>query len=119
VRAELRRLHSPDADPLSAFTPDDPEFFGLLLQAFIGPQGGAGEESFEFTVCTPRWFGRQPFEKGFAWPRAHLFVNRWDYAVVERAIRDLCAHSEGADWDAVAGRLARYGGWEFEDYRSQ
>jgi len=76
-------LHSPDVDPLSAFVPEDPESFGVLVQAMIGPAG------------------------------AHLFVDRWDYAVVERAIGDLCAHSEGSDWNEVAARLACYGHWEF------
>jgi Immunity protein 8 len=107
-------LHSPDADPLPAFAPEDPESFGVLVQAMVGPAGAEEEESFGFTVCTPRWFGREPFPKGFAWPRAHLFVDRWDYAVVERAIGDLCAHSEGSDWNEVAARLACYGHWELD-----
>jgi hypothetical protein len=117
MRAELRRLHSPDADPVSDFAPEDPDSFGLFVQALIGPVGAEGEESFDFTVCTPRWFGREPFAKGFEWPLGHLFVDRWDYAVVERAIRDLCTHSEGADWHEVASHLARFGSWEFEGHR--
>jgi hypothetical protein len=76
-----------------------------------------GEESFEFVVCTPRWFDAQPFEKGFAWPRHHLFLKRLDYATVERAIGDVVRRAEGEDWSSVASQIARYGGWEFEDYR--
>jgi hypothetical protein len=116
VRAELRRLYSPDADPLPAFQPDDPECFGVFVQAFVGPQGGEGEESFGFMVCTARWLEGRSFEKGFAWGRHHLFLKRWDYSVLERVVRDLCTHAEGPDWESVAARVARYGHWEFEDY---
>ncbi len=117
MRAKLRRLHSPDADPLSDYAPEDPETFGLLVQALIGPSDGEGEESFDFVVCTPRWFHAQTLEKDFAWPRNHLFVKRWDYAVVERAIRDVVTRAEGTEWTSVAAQIARYGRWEFEDYR--
>lgn len=117
MRAELRRLHSPDADPLTQYTPENPEIFGLPVQALVGPRDGEGEESFDFTVCTPRWLDTQTFAKGFAWPRHHLFVKSWDYGVVERAIKDVVTRAEGADWPSVAAQIARYGGWEFEDYR--
>jgi Immunity protein 8 len=117
VRADLRRLHSPDADALSAYAPEDPEAFGLLVQALVGPSDGEGEESFDFTVCTPRWLDAQTFEQGFAWPRHHLLVKRWDYALVERAIRDVVTQAEGSDWASVAAQIALYGGWEFEGYR--
>src|SRR5262252_2826931 len=52
MRAVLRRLHSPDADPLNEFAPDDPESFAIFVQALVGPEGSEGEESFGFTVCT-------------------------------------------------------------------
>ena len=97
--------------------PEDPETFGLLVQAMVGPDGGEGEESFDFVVCTVRWFDAQPFDKGFAWPRHHLFLKRWDYATVERAISDVVRHAEGENWSSVASQIARYGGWEFEDYQ--
>jgi Immunity protein 8 len=116
VKATLRRLHSPDADPFSEYVPDDPEAFGLLVQALVGPREGKGEESFDFVVCTPRWFDAQPFDKGFAWPQSHLFVKRWDYATVERAISDVVRRAEGPDWASVAAQIGRYGRWEFEDH---
>jgi hypothetical protein len=102
---------------LEAFRPIDPESFGLFVRALVGPNAGEGEESFDFTVCTPLWLDAQDFEKGFTWGRHHLLVKRWDLATVERAIRDICDHAEGPDWPAVAGRIGRYGHWEFEDYR--
>jgi hypothetical protein len=58
-------LHSPDADALAEFTPEDPEDFALLVQAMVGPRGEEAEESFNFVVCTPRWFDAQRFEKAF------------------------------------------------------
>jgi Immunity protein 8 len=116
MRAVLRRLHSPDADPLSEFAPHDPEAFSILVQALVGPSDGEGEESFDFLVCTPRWLAAQEFEKGFVWPRSHLLLQRWDYTVVERAIGDVIVHAEGPDWPSVAAQIGRYGGWELEGY---
>jgi hypothetical protein len=118
VKAKLLRLHSPDAYSLQAYKPPDPDVFGLLVQAMVGPDDGKGEESFDFVVCTTRWFETQPFEKGFSWPRHHLFVKRWDYATVERAISDVVMHAEGDEWSSVANQIARFGSWEFEDYRA-
>jgi hypothetical protein len=102
---------------LREYAPEDPEVFGLLVQAMVGPSEGEGEESFDFIVCSPRWFDAQPFDKGFAWPLHHLFVKRWDYNAVERAISDVIRRAEGPDWSSVAAQIGRYGGWEFEDYR--
>jgi hypothetical protein len=118
MRAELRRLHSPDADPLSGFAPHDPESFAIYVQAFVGPDEGEGEESFGFTVCTAAWLAEQPpSRKGFEFLRSTLLMPRWDYEVMLRALTDLCRHASGDTWDEVATSLSRYGSWEFEDYR--
>jgi hypothetical protein len=118
VRAALRRLHSPDADPLTEFKPDDPESFSIFVQALVGPERAEGEESFDFTVTTASWLAQQPAPpKGFEFVRGILLVSRWDYDVVARAISDLCLHTERETWEEVATSLSRYGYWEFEDYR--
>jgi hypothetical protein len=118
VKAELRFLHSPDLDDLEHGGPADPEHFGILVQAVLGPVGGEGEESFDIIVCTPSWIGAEAARDGYAWGRHYLVVPRYDYAMLERAVTELCATAEGPDWQSVAAILARYGAWEFEDYEA-
>ena len=54
MKAELKRIHSPDAD-LDVYYPEDPENFSLFLQLMIGPEGEDSEESFDILICTPKW----------------------------------------------------------------
>lgn len=118
MRAELRDLHSADVPAgLEAFTPPDARAFSVAVEATIGPAGSDGGELFQFEVVGPDWFGVNPPGKGFRWGRHFLILDRWDYSVLHRVIADLCRHSEGRDWAEVAGKIARYGLWEFEDYR--
>jgi hypothetical protein len=46
-------------------------------------------------------------------------LDRWSAELVERAIADLCRHTEGETWQEVAQKLSRYARWEFEDYREE
>lgn len=117
LTAELRRLHSPDVYDLRTFAPPDPRNFGLLVQAMVGPKDMPGEESFDFVICTPRWFEERLSEKRYALGRHYLFLAGYDYELLVRAIRELCEQATGSDWVTVARSLARYGKWEFEDYR--
>ena len=118
MRAELRGLDSADApDGLESFTPDDPDVFALAVGASIGSAGERGAELFYFHVCSPGWIETNPPPKGFEFMHGYLVLSRWDHKIVERAINDLCFHTEGADWQEVAMKLSRYGHWEFEDYR--
>jgi Immunity protein 8 len=118
VRAALRRLHAPDADPLAEFAPDDPESFSIHVQALVGPEDGEGEESFGFTITTAPRLAEQPApEKGFAFLQGVVLLSRWDYDTVVRAISNLCRNTEGETWEEVATSLSRFGHWEFADYR--
>jgi hypothetical protein len=114
MRAELKSLFSPDADPLKDFAPTGP--FGILVMAMIGPAGQQGHESFDFTLCTPEWFAsntREDFKMG----RHYLFVQEFDYAALEGFVRKYCANcGETPTWNALAEKLARLGKWEFDDY---
>jgi hypothetical protein len=118
VRAELRGLDSAEApDGPASFRPDDPEVFALAIGASIGAAGEQGADIFYFHVCSPRWIETNPPPKGFEFMHGYLVLPRWDSGIVERAIGDLCLHTEGADWQEVATKLSRHGSWEFEDYR--
>jgi hypothetical protein len=52
MRAQLKRIHSPDVQDLSACVPEVRDRFGFLLQMMVGPKGSEGEESFDLCVCT-------------------------------------------------------------------
>jgi hypothetical protein len=116
MRGELRRLHSPDVD-LQQYIPEDVEDFGLLIQAMIGPLHREGEESFDFLVCSPRWFAVRLAEHEYRWGQHHLFLKRYDLNLIAMAIEKLCQSIEGPDWETLADRLGRFGRWEFEGYQ--
>lgn len=117
MRAELRRLHSPDALDLQRFEPRTPDSFGILIQAMIGPQGHSGEEAFDFVLCTPAWLGAQLLHEGCLWLQEHLLVQKYDYGAVALAVEEICSRVEGANWTEVALKLNRFARWEFADYR--
>jgi hypothetical protein len=97
-------------------TPADPEQFCILVQAMIGPAAGPGEESFDFTVCTPRWIKKAVLDDGFMFGKNCLIVEYYDYGTIRDAINSLCRSIKGSSWREVAEQLGRYGRWEFEDY---
>jgi hypothetical protein len=103
IRATLRSLYSPDADPLENFLPDGP--FGILVQALIGPADGPGEESFDFMLCTPEWFGSN-MKEDIAIGRHHLFVKEFSYTRLEKFVRDYCTRCDGYSWQEVAEKRA-------------
>ena len=117
MRAELRGFFATDLlasghEPsLETFRPDDDENFGLRVTAFIGPNDQGSEEEFDFFVCSARWLAEHPPEKGFSFLRGHLVLTRWDYAVLERALRDLCFRTEEETWEEAATQLSRYALW--------
>jgi hypothetical protein len=117
MRAQLRSLHSPDIPgSWESFRPPSDAEWSVLVEAEIGPDDSPGGDIFAFQVCTAGWLEGQ-LTKGFRWGRGLLVVDRWDGRVVERAVRDLCLHTEGSDWSSIAQALSRFADWEFSNYR--
>src|SRR5699024_5557028 len=111
VRAELKRLHSPDAD-LKGFRPENGADFSVLVQAMIGCEGSEAEESFGFVVCTPGWMSRHCTEVGKPiFGSSYIVVNSFSYDDLVSAIAALCRATEGKSWNDVAEKLSRYGHW--------
>lgn len=96
--------------------PTDPGVFGFLLQVIAGPGDGLGEESFDIVVCSPQWLASHLADGELRWGRHHLLVHRYDWATLERFLRDQFESVEGETWRDVAEQLVHYGKWEFEDY---
>jgi hypothetical protein len=100
-----------DPDPAS-YRPADPGCFSLTVTAAVGPsEPPAAQEELDFHVCTASWLAANSPPKGFEFLRGTILLPRWDYAVLRRAIGDLCLHAEAPTWAEVASKLAREGCW--------
>jgi hypothetical protein len=118
MRAELKRLHSPDIDDLSTYRPTETDEFCFLLQVIAGPEGLDGEEAFDVVVCTPKWIARNNKPSALIVGRHYLIVFEYNYERIARFIEDYCVACEGSSWQEVAEKLGRLGRWEFEDYQA-
>ena len=117
MRAEIKRLFSSDVEDLEHFVPPDPTTFSVVIRLMAGPQGGDGEESFDFVVCSPSWLettvnGDEPLLL-----RHKLLMRSFDFAMLRKFVERFVRGCEADSWDELADKLSRLGHWEFEDYR--
>ena len=117
MKAQLRRLHSPDVQDLRNHVPEDPACFGIFIQAMLGPEGGVGEESFGFTACTPAWLKKELDNEQVRWGRATLLVTHYDYTLLRQAVEAICDRARADDWTELGESLALFMDWEFQGYR--
>ena len=113
MRAELKRMHSPDVDDLASYQPQGS--FGILVQLMIGPEGMPGEEAFDTIVCSPDWLAEHA--KSFNLVGNHKIVmNKYDYQILLSTMQDFCRSLEENDWQELVAKLSTVGRWEFIDY---
>lgn len=110
MRAEFRRVHSPDVQALASWIPADD--FAILLQMMVGQEDGPGEESFDLTLCTPGWLAQQLRDGDPIDGRHHLVVVGYDARQLERYLRTRVSACEGDTWQEIAAKLGRLGRWE-------
>ena len=115
MKATIRYFDSPDID-LKNFHPENPEEFSYLLQAFVGPEDGEGEESVSFVVITPRKLAEEVHFERVVFGRPFVVVSSPDVPRVLAAVRAAIEKIEAESWDGIARRLERLGIYEFEDY---
>ena len=75
-----------------------------------------GEESFQFTICTPAWLQAQAEREGPVAGMHHVIVASYDWTAVESFFERLVGRCTGTTWSEIAGKLARFGHYEFDDY---
>ncbi len=115
--ATLHALHSLDGDDLSAVSFGKEAFF-LTVRALIGPAGEAGQETFDFDVCSVTWLQRELQNSDAVCGRFRLILEEFSVPAIERYVCDRVAQASGADWSEVAGKLAGWFRWEFDGYRT-
>lgn len=103
-------------DGLENFVPDNPECFSIEIQVEVGIQGQVGAEIFSFNVCTASWLASE-YGDEIVFLRHVILVPFYNYEMLKTRIEKLLRSIHAETWNEYAGKLSRYGFWEFEDYK--
>jgi hypothetical protein len=121
TRAKIKSVEiteSPDLNP-QHYLPQDLESFGCTLGLTIGPSNGEGGELFYLTACSPKWLAMACKKDGFLWGRYHLIVPEYNLKAILQIVTKFVDNCSGESWNSVAGKLARFANWEYEDYEHE
>lgn len=114
MKAELKRLHSPDVLELASYHPTKP--FGILVQMMIGPMGEQGEEAFDTLVCSPDWIEKADVSSGIM-TQHKMLMDTFNYEDFYKKVDDFCQSQTADDWIQLASKIGQIGRWEFADYQ--
>lgn len=117
-QAVLKGLHSTDIANVETYQPHEGDNFGLVLRAMVGPMGVEGEESFDITVCTPKWLMERHGTSEVLLGLHKLIVFKYDYLGLRKFIEKYLMRCSGDTWGEIAQKVSLLGQWEFEGYRS-
>lgn len=120
MRATIRRFESLDLEV--GTPPPDATDVHVLVEMYVGPSDGPGEEQFSVEVMTASALQRLLATRRGAgqpvvWGRHRLFVDEFSWAEVEEFLRRQVESLEAESWHELASGIGRIAGWEFEDYR--
>ncbi|MEV6560994.1 Imm8 family immunity protein [Nocardia sp. NPDC051756] len=113
MKAELKRIHSPDADLEKWPLPSD----ALFVQLMIGPMDGPGEESFDLMVSTPE--ARESIvDPGDPDSSRYLVVlERIELTLIRQYVDNLLRDIDRPTWPELAAEIGQFAKWEFHEYR--
>lgn len=114
MKAELKRLHSPDVLELVSYHPTEP--FGILVQMMIGPMGEQGEEAFDIFVCSPDWTEKTITSSNLI-DKHTMVMETFSYEAFYKLINDFCQSQTADSWSNLVAKISRIGKWEFADYQ--
>ena len=103
------------------FAPEDPSYFAVRLQVFVSDVQDGAPDSFDVTVCSPKWLADNLGQFERQSPGAECVVighglwlqEQWDAEAIAKTIRTLVASVAGDDWRDLANWLGRYIPWEY------
>lgn len=116
MQAVLKDLHSTDID-IETYLPEEEDNFGFLLRAMVGPLGEEGKESFDITVCTPKWLMEKYGTSEVLLGLHKLIVFKYDYLGLKKFIEKYLTRCSGNTWGEIAQKVSLLGQWEFQGYR--
>jgi hypothetical protein len=119
MQAVLKGLLSIDIADLENYVPHEDDNFGFILRAMVGPMNGEGEESFDITICTPKWLTEKYGTSEILLGLHKLIVFKYDYLRLRLFIEKYLMRCSGETWAEIAQKISLLGQWEFEGYQSR
>ena len=106
---------------VSQFAPGDRSYFAVRLQVFVSDMKDGAPDSFDVTVCSPKWLvdnlghfeSQSPGGGRVVIGHGLWLQERWDAEEIARTIQTLVASVTGEDWRDLANWLGRSIPWEF------
>ncbi len=114
VKPRLKRIDTNTSVSFESFAPEDPDCFGIWLNASIWSGDSDGADDFQIFVCNRAWLARQREAKG---KRYILLDQPYRPSVVVDALEAYLKECSGDNWPEVAAKVSKIGVWEFESYR--
>lgn len=112
MKATIRRFASPDVD-LASFAPPDPLNVRVLLEVFVGPADGPGEERFAFEVLSTNALAANMGASEVVFGLHKIIVKNFEWVSVKGAVEKVVERASGETWDELAASIGRFGQWEF------
>ncbi|MEN3931788.1 immunity 8 family protein [Microvirga sp. W0021] len=116
MKAEIKKIMSPDVD-LKTYKPEKDDFFGFLIEIFIGPHDFDGSEMFQVVVCTPEWLKENMINGKVLIGYRFILIEFYDMNKIFSEIKSYVENCSGNNWQEIALKLCRFAHWEFEDYK--
>jgi len=114
LKAEIKDIFSPDIEDLENYHGSGS--FRFLVQISIGPENEDAQEIFDVTVCSPA--GLEEYINDDVINGRHMvFLKEFTYKKFINFIEKTFLIYEENNWSDLANKIARYGQWEFEDYK--
>jgi hypothetical protein len=116
MKAEVKYFHSPEIEDLVNYQPEIQDNFCFLLQMMVGLKDVESEESFNITVCTPKWLLNNYGNNDIIFGRHYLIVFQYDFNRISEKLTSFVNSLDENNWSELAEKISRIGFWEFEDY---
>lgn len=117
MKPVVKYIFSSDVDNLESYTPENDSIFCIQMRAIVGPDSGEGEESVDFEVCTLEWLKQEYGTENIISGRDKLIIFKYNYKKIKAKITELLESCEGETWESCGNQMAKYGLWEFENYK--
>lgn len=100
---------------LEQFKPEDPSNFEIGLEVSVGIEGGGeGADTFQVSVCTPKWILENIKEDDPMIGHGMLIISSYSYDRMVDHIKSYVKMCAGNTIDDVMRRVGFLGEWEYE-----